>query len=191
MVLHSEPKFYEEIQAYTLELGFSMPSDREIGSLLRTLAISKPAPRILDLGTGTGLSLCWLADGMDDAGHLISIELDPELPIIAQRCFASDHRIQIIIQDGAEWLKQQTIEPFYDLIFADTWPGKYSHLDITLSLLRPGGFYIIDDMEPQPNWPEGHQEKALALEATLDARQDLAISKLDWSTGIMICVKKG
>lgn len=188
----TEPKFYHEIRAYTRELGFSMPSDMEIGSLLRTLATSKPAPQILDLGTGTGLSLCWLADGMDDEGHLISIELDPALPFVAQRCFATDPRVEILVEDGAEWLEKQVrMESSYDLIFADTWPGKYSHLNITLSLLRAGGFYVIDDMKPQPNWPEGHHEKALALEASLDARQDLFITKLDWSTGVMICVKKG
>lgn len=186
------PKFYPEILAYTQELGFSMPSDTKIGSLLRTLAISKPAPRILDLGTGTGLSLCWLVDGMDDDGHVISIELDLKLPLIALQCFADDQRVEILVKDGAQWLENhERSEPFYDLIFADTWPGKYSHLDITLSLLRPGGFYVLDDMKPQPNWPEGHHEKALALERKLDAREDLFITKLDWSTGIMICVKKG
>ncbi len=190
--MYTEPKFYAEILEYTREMGFSMPSDMEVGSLLRTLATSKSSPRILDLGTGTGLSLCWLADGIDDDGHVISIELDPELPLIAQQCFADDPRVEIRVEDGAVWLEEQKgIESFYDLIFADTWPGKYTHLDITLSLLRPGGFYVIDDMKPQPNWPEGHLEKALALEATLDAREDLSISKLDWSTGIMICVRKG
>ena len=44
----------------------------------------------------------------------------------------------------------------FDLIFADTWPGKFSQLPETLALVRPGGFYVVDDLLPQPNWPEGH-----------------------------------
>jgi predicted O-methyltransferase YrrM len=37
------------------------------------------------------------------------------------------------------------------LIFADAWPGKYSDLEKALKLVKPGGFYIIDDMLTQPN----------------------------------------
>lgn len=44
-----------------------------------------------------------------------------------------------------EWLSQDDLGAF-DLIFADAWPGKFSHLDEALSLLSPGGFYVIDDL---------------------------------------------
>jgi hypothetical protein len=30
-------------------------------------------------------------------------------------------------------------------------------------MLKPGGLYVIDDMLPQPNWPEGHAAKAEVL----------------------------
>ena len=77
-----------------------------------------------------------------------------------------------------------------DLIFADTWPGKYNHLEETLSLLKEGGIYVIDDMLPQENWPQGHAEKADNLINYLESRDDLHTSKLSWSTGVMICSKK-
>ena len=44
--------------------------------------------------------------------------------------------------------------------------------------------YVIDDMLPQPNWPEGHAAKVLNLRATLltlaggDPMPNAAISKL-------------
>ncbi len=63
-------------------------------------------------------------------------------------------------------------------------------LDETLALLNPGGLYIIDDMLPQPNWPEGHAAKATKLIEDLEARKDLMLTKQHWSTGIIICVKK-
>ncbi|MFB0907398.1 MAG: hypothetical protein QMB03_03790 [Spirosomataceae bacterium] len=59
--------------------------------------------------------------------------------------------------DGSEWIKSYSGDKF-DLIFADAWPGKYSELKETLNLLKVGGFYVIDDMTQQPNWPDGHDK---------------------------------
>ena len=56
------------IQAATETLGFDMPSIPQTGALLRALAASKPAARVLELGTGTGIATCWLLDGLDDDG---------------------------------------------------------------------------------------------------------------------------
>jgi len=57
-------------------------------------------------------------------------------------------------------------------------------------MLAPGGFYIIDDMLPQPNWPEGHAEKVANLLSTLDNREDMAVTKMHWASGIVLVVKK-
>ena len=34
----------------------------------------------------------------------------------------------------------------FDLIFADTWAGKFTHLNQTLQMVKPGRFFIIDDL---------------------------------------------
>ncbi len=57
-------------------------------------------------------------------------------------------------------------------------------------MLNKGGIYIIDDMLPQPNWPEGHHEKAINLINFLERREDLFLTKQVWSTGIIVAVKK-
>jgi hypothetical protein len=75
------------------------------------------------------------------------------------------------------------------MIFADTWPGKYFELEKTLALVKVGGYYIIDDMNPTDDWPEGHAEKATALIDQLEARADFLITKMNWSTGIIICTR--
>lgn len=90
--------------------------------------------------------------------------------------------------DGSEFLISYKGE-FFDLIFANTWPGKYWDIELALSLLKIGGFYIIDDMIPQENWPEGHAEKAENLISFLEERKDLSITKLNWSSGVIICTK--
>jgi len=57
-------------------------------------------------------------------------------------------------------------------------------------MLNKGGLYIIDDMLPQSNWPDGHQEKAVKLIEYLENRTDLILTKQVWATGIIIGVKK-
>ncbi len=56
-------------------------------------------------------------------------------------------------------------------------------------MLKSGGFYIIDDMMPQINWPAGHAEKVNAFIDMLESRKDLVLTKMKWSTGIIIAVK--
>ncbi len=68
-------------------------------------------------------------------------------------------------------------------------PGKYDLFEETIYLLKSGGFYVIDDMLPQTNWPAGHAEKVDAFIQMLDSRKDLILTKLIWSTGIIIAVK--
>jgi len=45
-------------------------------------------------------------------------------------------------------------------------------------------------MLPQPNWPDGHSEKVDTLVSYLESREDLQVTKLVWSTGIIVATKK-
>jgi hypothetical protein len=45
-------------------------------------------------------------------------------------------------------------------------------------------------MLPQPNWPDGHQEKVVKLITYLEAREDLLLTKMVWASGLIIAVKK-
>jgi predicted O-methyltransferase YrrM len=183
------PKAYHDIDKATQISGFTMASDVLTCSLLRTLAASKPASKFLELGTGTGLSTAWILDGMDSDSSLISIDNEPKFLEIAQEFLGRDKRLHLICSDGGEWVEQNRHQKF-DYIFADTWHGKYLLLEEVLSLLNKGGLYIIDDMLPQPNWPDGHQEKASHLINHLEQRADLFLTKQVWATGIIVAVKK-
>ncbi len=184
-----KPEIHSAIEAKSKEIGFTMPSDLLIGSLLKTLITSKPKSNILELGTGVGLSLSWMIDGLDAASKLTTIDNNPALTQIAQNFFGADKRLDIICADGAEWIENYQGEQF-DLIFADAWPGKYSKIEAILDLVKIGGFYVIDDMQPQPNWPEGHQENVDKLVDYLEKRDDFNLTKMNWSTGIIIMTKK-
>jgi len=183
------PPSYEAIDLATKLSGFTMASDVLTCSLLRTLAAAKPSGNFLELGTGTGLSTAWILDGMDENSSLISVDNDQHFLEIARTHLGNDKRLELILSDGGEWIEKNSDMQF-DYIFADTWHGKYLVLDQALLMLKKGGFYIIDDMLPQPNWPEGHAEKAIALMSELAGNESLVIAEQHWATGIVIGVKK-
>lgn len=187
-VIQEQPTNYSALLNASEEMGFTMPSDVYIGTLLKTLVASKPAGNFLELGTGIGLSLAWMVLGMDDESKVTSIDNNPELTAVAKEFFEGENRLELICADGGDWLDDYKGADF-DLIFADAWPGKYSHLDIVLGMLKIGGFYVVDDMIKQPNWPEGHEGKAIALFKELESRKDITITKMDWSTGLIVAVK--
>lgn len=188
-IIQPFPKTYNDIDEATKLSGFAMASDVLTCSLLRTLAASKPSGKFLELGTGTGLSTSWILDGMDIGSTLISIDNDPLFLDIAKKHLEFDNRLNLVLADGGKWIEENKTQKF-DYIFADTWYGKYLLLDEVLSMLNKGGLYIIDDMLPQPNWPDGHQEKAVKLIEYLETRKDLLLTKQVWATGIIIGTKK-
>jgi predicted O-methyltransferase YrrM len=183
------PPAYASLVRATADAGFTMASDIETCRLLRTLAASKPGGRFLELGTGTGLSTSWILDGMDQRSTLVSVDNAPAFLGIARRHLGDDRRLSLIACDGGEWIERHKTEKF-DYIFADTWHGKYLLLEEALNMLEPGGLYILDDMLPQPNWPDGHQEKAMRLIASLETRTDIFFTSQEWATGIVVGIKK-
>jgi len=187
-IFTSTPPLLQQLEKECQEIGFTMPSDRYIGALLQTLVASKPGGHFLELGTGIGLSLCWMIEGLNQHARIYSIDNDPQLSAIARGYFGKDKRVEIICKDGGEWIKAYQ-GPLFDLIFADAWPGKYFDLDETLALIKPGGFYIIDDMTPAEDWPEGHHAKAASLIHHLEEHSQFHLTKMSWSTGIIVATK--
>ena len=182
------PDALEAILNDTATLGFTMASEPKTGALLAALAASKPGGRLLELGTGTGLGTAWLLSGMDADSHLDTVDTDPSVVAVARRHLGTDSRVTFHVMDGAEFIGQSAAGQF-DLIYADAWPGKFTHLDETLSLLRGGGIYFIDDLFPQPNWPAGHAPKVPALIDAIERRAGFVTVQLSWASGLMLAVR--
>jgi predicted O-methyltransferase YrrM len=185
------PEIVQEILMETETIGFQMVSEPLVGSLLRTLAISKPSGRFLELGTGTGISTAWILNGMDAKSTLVSIDNDDAFVAVAKKYLEKDSRVNFYVEDGGAFLETLSSSgEQFDLIFADTWAGKYTHFEEVIQVLKPGGFYVIDDMLPQMNWPDGHELKVSELIKTLDTRSDLSITKMNWASGVIIAAKQ-
>jgi len=186
--IHRVPEALEAIHRDTRRLGFTMGSEPQTGALLRTLAASKPKGRFLELGTGTGIGTAWLLAGMDRDSTLDSVELDPKVLEVARLHLSRDSRVTFHQADGASFLAKPARQE-YDFVYADSWPGKFTHLELALSLVRAGGIYFIDDLLPQTSWPEGHAPKVPALIAELKKRDDFVSTQLCWASGLMILVR--
>ena len=136
---------------------------------------------------------------MDEKARLETVELNADLTSIAKEHLGSDKRLTIHTEDGLEFLKRAQGQT-YDLIFADTFPGKIDQPELALNLVAPGGFYIIDDLNLA--WQERGeienpddfilniwQGQRRVIEV-LEARDDFICTELRWSTGLMVCTKQ-
>jgi predicted O-methyltransferase YrrM len=171
-------------------MGFRLASEPWVGSLLRTLAASKPAGTLLELGTGTGVGTAWLLDGMGPDARLTSVDNDPRVSAVARRHLAGDGRVSFRTGDAAAIIGRLPAAGF-DLVYADAWAGKYTHLDEALRLLKPGGLYFVDDMAPRATWPADQRAHADRLKAELARRADLVLTMIACSSGVIVAVKRG
>ncbi|MFF2624768.1 O-methyltransferase [Kitasatospora griseola] len=185
----SHPAVLASIVEGCTSLGFTMSCDLVTGQLLRTLAAARPGGRILELGTGAGASTSWLLSGMDPGATLLSVEQDPVVAAVAAAHLGADRRLELMVGDGAELIDALAGRHF-DLIFADTWPGKFHHLDQVLGLLAPGGQYLVDDLLPQSTWPSDHAHAVRALMDRLTTDPRLHTTYLDCSTGLLLATRR-
>ena len=77
------------------------------------------------------------------------------------------------------------------MLFADAPASKIRRgLEDALAVVKVGGFYVIDDMLPQPNWPEGHADKVPVLIEPLAAHSEFEIPPVVWASGVVVLVRK-
>src|SRR3954449_7425220 len=109
--------------------------DAEVGALLRVLATSIGATRILEIGTAIGYSGIWLARALPPDGMLVTMEYDEERAREARENFARaglSSRVSVVVGDAQ--LKIAKVSGPFDLIFQDGAKNLYAPL---LDRLRP------------------------------------------------------
>lgn len=183
------PPQYQEIHDDSMASSFNMLSDIQTGNLLRTLATTYPEGKFLELGTGTGLGTCWLLEGMDPDSKLMTMDNSEKFLATARKHLGHDKRVIFHCEDGVRFLERLQGKETFDLVYADTWPGKYDRFDLCRNLVKRGGTILFDDMLPQPNWPEDHPPKVERLLKEIDELTDFHVTKMCWSTGIILLTK--
>ncbi|HUR35375.1 MAG TPA: O-methyltransferase [Vicinamibacterales bacterium] len=177
--------------------------DAEVGALLRVLATSVGARRILEIGTCIGYSGIWLARALPADGMLITMEKDAARAAIAkahfERAGVAD-RVSIMVGDAA--LKIVKVAGPFDLIFQDGHKPLYNTLlDSLVKLLRPGGLLVTDnvlwDGEVVPGFiatPRRNDEDTRAIveyNERINAHPQLLTSIVPLRDGVAISVKVG
>lgn len=117
------------------------------GRFLKMLVEISGAKKVLEIGSFTGYSSCWMALGLPENGHIDALEINDELEDLMregwQRAGVSD-KIHLHIGDAIESLGN--LAGPYDLIFIDANKRQYAeYYRLCLPLLRKGGLIVADD----------------------------------------------
>jgi demethylmenaquinone methyltransferase/2-methoxy-6-polyprenyl-1,4-benzoquinol methylase len=169
------------------DAGFGLSCEPVAGALLATLAAAvPPRARVLELGTGSGVSLAWITHGLRGRADVsvISVERDERIARIAA---ASSWPAWVDLRVGDAVALLPGLGSF-DLIFADAQGGKWIGLDLTVAALRERGVLVVDDMDPAL-----HQEHEAAIDSvrrTLLSDGRLMTADLPAGSGLMVAAKR-
>jgi len=121
---------------------------REVAALLKVLVKTAKAEKILEIGTAIGYSAMIMAEAMETRGKIVTLERNEKMVEKAMdniRRGGFENRIQIIPGDALKTL--HFLPGGYDVIFMDGGKGHYQEmLDLAISLLKPGGLLISDNI---------------------------------------------
>lgn len=125
-----------------------MLSGPQVGALLYMLVQVSGANRILEIGTFTGYSAIWMADGLPEGGTLITIEINQRYRDISKHFFERDEYQNKIKQKMGNALELiPTISGTFDLIFLDADKISYPmYYEMLKPKLRSGGIFVIDNV---------------------------------------------
>jgi caffeoyl-CoA O-methyltransferase len=125
------------------------------GRLLRQLAESIGAKRIVELGTSTGESGLWFAMALrKTGGHLYTHDIDPGRISVARGNFKQGgvEDLITIVEGDAHQTATKNTDPI-DVLFIDAEKEGYdAYLKELLPYVRPGGLILAHNMRrPAPN----------------------------------------
>jgi predicted O-methyltransferase YrrM len=103
---------------------------------------------ILEIGTFTGYSALCLAEGLQEYGKLITIDINDELEKMVRRFFEkSTLHSKLDYKIGHALDIIPSLDETFDLVFIDADKDNYSnYYDLVLPKLKTGGFIIADNV---------------------------------------------
>ncbi len=185
----SMPKIVLDAHERAKRIGFTLSSEDRVGQLLSTLSASvRLHGRILEIGTGTGVGTAWIVVGLSgrDDIELVSVEINDatlrcaqEYPWPAWVSFVKADVMTLYDSLGQ-----------FDLIFADAEGGKWTGLQRTVGLLRPGGMLLMDDMIPPANASHLHRATIATIRQAVQTDPTLVSVEFEESSGILLASRR-
>jgi predicted O-methyltransferase YrrM len=103
---------------------------------------------ILEIGTFTGYSALCLAEGLQENGKLITIDINDELEKMVRGFFGKSvlhSKLNYLVGHALEIIP--SLDETFDLVFIDADKDNYSnYYDLVFPKLKPGGFIIADNV---------------------------------------------
>lgn len=118
------------------------------GAVLKVMAMSVGARRVLEIGTFTGYSALCFAESLPDDGQVITCDIDPESTDMAKRYWAqSPHGSKIHLRLAPALETLQTVSGPFDLIFIDADKANYvKYYQRAVDLIADHGVILIDNV---------------------------------------------
>jgi caffeoyl-CoA O-methyltransferase len=117
------------------------------GRLLQTLVFATGARRILEIGTYSGYSALWMAEGMPPDGKIITCEIDPRHAQFAGEFIAATPYAGMIeIRLGPALDTIAKLDGSFDFVFIDADKERYpEYLEAVFPMLAPRGIIAADN----------------------------------------------
>lgn len=118
------------------------------GRILSTFSRMIKPKCILEIGTYTGYSALSLAEGLQDDGKIITIDINDELKDRVERNFKEspfNNKIDFMIGNALEIIPG--LDDDFDLVFIDADKENYSaYYNLVFEKVKTGGFIIADNV---------------------------------------------
>lgn len=133
-------------------------------ALLTVLARAQAARHVVEVGTGVGVTSLYLLRGMDSAGVLTSIDMEPEHHKAARAAIASagfgPERTRLITGRAPEVLPRLT-DGGYDLVVIDGRRTEFpAFVEEAARLVRVGGMVVLTHALGRGRVPDAAQRDA-------------------------------
>jgi caffeoyl-CoA O-methyltransferase len=153
----AERKALQAIEKITEQQGRRMNVPEVDGRLLRLLAETINAQKVVEIGTSNGISAIWIGMALrKTGGKLITHEIDPETAALARKNFATAGVADLVtvVEGDAHQTVTRLTGPV-DLVFLDADKRGYlDYLEKLLPLVRPGGLILAHNITPRMADPE-------------------------------------
>jgi caffeoyl-CoA O-methyltransferase len=136
-----------ERETYLEVLLPNMISGHVQGRFLSMISKMIQPKRVLEIGTFTGYSALCLAEGIQENGELITLDVNDELEDRVNGYFKeANFPIQFEMKIGPALETMHTIEKGFDLIFIDADKRNYqAYYEKALEWILPNKFILIDN----------------------------------------------
>jgi caffeoyl-CoA O-methyltransferase len=191
-----EPEYLRQLEERTFaEIDRpGMISGRSSGRLMKMLVQLARPKLIVEVGTFTGYSALWMAEGLPEGGRIITCEVDPKAQKIAQEAIdASPHRGKIEIRMGPALETLRAIDEPIDFSFIDAdkeaYPDYYEEI---VSRTRSGGVILLDNMFKAGRVldPENAEGQA-GIDARVVHKLNAAITQDERVENLLLTVRDG